>query len=118
MCNCLTMECVSCNAPFEIHLGDFDTDPSEIEIQCESCLESTPSKIRLNRYQKEYYIDWTYPSGSVLLPPPGWELKYIRIFYLTKNAWHHRYMNNPNTGYAEPVNEKGADRRYKKKKGG
>ena len=84
MCNCLMMPCKVCGTLLPLHLGDWLTQPEEVECYCRSHLpKGNVTVFILTKSEK-------YPIYKI-----GWKMG---IRYLTENAKQNRSRNYPNLG--------------------
>ena len=107
MCGITDLRCVLCGEAVEMHLGDFETLPEEIEIVCDSCLRKIGESIKrekvkesdgwrlwldkLHKLFKKPYVLWVYCEEA------NWtELKLCLVHSKTENAWENREVNHPN----------------------
>ncbi len=83
MCDIYSHKCEKCNTEVEMHLGDFNTTPDEIQVYC-----------RKHIMEGKRSVTWKSKIfGEVI------------VVALTDNAWENRDMNHPNDGYCEKVHE-------------
>ena len=69
-----------CAKILPIHLGDYDTDPEEIEVFCEDHIPNINARVFILKEEDDEY-------------KKGWKMA---IRSLTKNAQKNRDMNHPN----------------------
>ncbi len=87
MCDIYCAKCAKCDTEIEMHLGDFNTDPDEIDVFCGR--HAVDGTIRRKRW-----VMWSSPIfGS------------ITVVSLTDNAWENREGNHPNDGDVVKVRE-------------
>lgn len=88
MCNCYTHKCADCGKPIEMHLGDFDTEPEEIDVWCSTCTDKK----------------WEYFTGDLTTVmvrregKDGLNIEFVAIRALTRNAFMCQDGNRPNVG--------------------
>ena len=87
MCDIVNSPCKICGADLPLHLGDFDTDPSEVSCFCAVHLPEKDVRV-FTLTEEETYENLPYL-------PKGWKMG---IRYLTDNARKNRDMNFPNIG--------------------
>ncbi len=98
MCDIQDLYCKVCKTPIEIHLGDYETSPSEIEVFCK------------DHIPKENIVIWKSTSmgrrrGVQSLRDKNTYSK-VGIRALTENAKMNKDINYPNTGKSEIFEEK------------
>ena len=95
MCDCYAHKCKECELMLPLHLGDFDTERSEIEVFCEKHLPEEQSD--------GWLWEWCDEEGDY----PKWSKMFIK--WLTLNAKANANENCPNTSYARRFEDKGND---------
>jgi len=87
MCNCLDAPCKVCRKLLPLHLGDYATDPSEVECYCADHLPEIDVVVFTTTEPEQMLTGLTnhYPSG--------WKMG---IRSLTENAKENKQINHPN----------------------
>ena len=80
VCNIVNSPCKSCGEDLPLHLGDYNTDPAEIECYCENHLPDHDCRIFILKEESSGY-------------PVGWKMG---IRALTDNARNYKEDNYPN----------------------
>lgn len=89
MCDIYIEPCKICGEKYPMHLGDFETDRTEISLVCPKCFSKWQGIFRLfNR------CIWRVKDEKYL------------IVALTRNAWRNRHHNHLNAPHTEMVEEK------------
>jgi hypothetical protein len=80
MCDCYTAKCKICETLLPLHLGDYETGRTEIEVFCEKHLPNIDCRIFTLTENEDVY-------------PIGWQMG---IRALTDNAREYKDYNHPN----------------------
>jgi hypothetical protein len=80
MCDCYTHKCEQCDEQLPVHLGDFETERSEISVYCNKHIPEKGVRVFTVSEADEDY-------------PVGWKMA---IRYLTDNARERAEENCPN----------------------
>ena len=91
MCNIVASPCKICGKDLPLHLGDYDTEPEEVECYCSEHLPDTNVRI-FTLMEDDVYEDLPYIPKSIIYPK-GWVMG---IRSLTENARENRDKNYPN----------------------
>ena len=92
MCDCYYHRCAKCSIEFDMHLGDFATERSEVAVFCKKHIpKDAGHRMRIFKYWRE-----GFEKGKPQL---------MAVEYLTANAWKRRLQNEPN-GKSELVEER------------
>jgi len=96
MCNILDMKCnkKGCEVILPLHLGDYDTDSSEVKVFCGKHIPKKNVRIFTLTDTDIHTVRARYPDEDKEYPV-GWKMG---IRYLTDNAKKNAYMNHPNVG--------------------
>lgn len=88
MCNIYNAECSTCKKVIEMHLGDYQTKPSEVEVFCN---EHIPEKDIVIWQGKDYWYSVTRQDHLICGNPIT-----VGVRSLTENAGDNKKMNHPN----------------------
>jgi hypothetical protein len=94
VCRILDYPCKLCNKLLPLHLGDYETDPEEVEVFCQDHLPDKEVRIFTLTDTDKHTVRARYPNEDKAYPV-GWKMG---IRYLTDNAKENAYMNHPNLG--------------------
>jgi hypothetical protein len=95
MCNCLDIPCKVCGLKLPVHLGDYNTKPSEIECYCKGHLPKENVRVfTLINSVTGINGKW-YRSG--------WKMG---IRALTENARNNRTKNYPNLNISQSIEDR------------
>ena len=98
MCEIINIPCKVCKVEIEIHLGDWNTSASEIEVFCR------------NHIPEKNVVIWDSPKiGKFSQKAPLGEIytySKVGIRSLTENAKLNKDCNHPNAGDCEIVDER------------
>ncbi len=88
MCEIYTAKCSKCNKKIEMHLGDYETNQSEVEVFCN---EHIPSNDVVIWQGKKSWYSTTLQDHLMIGNPIT-----VGVRALTENARRNKDMNSPN----------------------
>lgn len=104
MCNIVNSPCVVCKKDLPLHLGDYETEPEEVECFCSEHIPDTNVRV-FTLIEDDVDTDYDYPwendqliqtkTGEHVSYPKGWTMG---IRSLTDTARRFEEMNFPNVG--------------------
>lgn len=109
MCDCYAHKCRLCNEVIPMHLGDFNTGRSEIDVYC---WRHAFAEIRSDLDTAIIYLFDKYPLSNLYKSDKEggghrfieskseadyYRDKFIIVDSLTDNAWENRHQNHPNS---------------------
>lgn len=83
MCNCYSAKCEYCDIEIPMHLGDFNTDPSEIKVFCHTHIPADNKEVVVHDIKGKYGREICGTTKVGILP-------------LTDNAKKNMHHNYPN----------------------
>jgi hypothetical protein len=93
MCNIVNSPCIICDKNLPLHLGDYDTNPEEVECFCSEHIPDNDVSVFVLT-EDDVYEDRPYIQRTIIFKK-GWVMG---IRYLTDNARTHKDKNYPNVG--------------------
>ena len=98
MCDCYSHKCLMCDEYLSMHLADFNTASSEIDVFCDQHIPEDTSDGVLWEWSDEWSED------GIEKEPTIYKRMFIR--WLTDNAQRNAEGNHPNTYHTRVVEQK------------